>query len=166
MHVVQCLSLQRAPRTVTCARAVDPANVTTASAFRDMASTVLLTRAEVGLFKSSQFSFLKRGRKLLDVFYHLILRSYDYNMHGEDLLATHLCLGTLLNQEKCSQFERFYLHHALMIKQSQFKNKIDWHYCRGEQRYLQFPLVFNFPSFWTADFPLQIAAWPILAPFI
>ena len=73
-----------------------------------------------------------------------ILRYYDYSVHGENVLATHLCLVTLLNSEQCSQFERFCLHHAQMInKHSQYKNKINWQYCRGEQSYPQFPLPFS-----------------------
>ena len=41
----------------------------------------------------------------------------------------------------------------------QFQNKIDWQYCWGVHGY---PLVFNFPTFYTADFPLHIAARQIL----
>ena len=35
------------------------------------------------------------------LFFHLLLRSYDYNMHVE---------GYYISLEQCSQFQRFHLH--------------------------------------------------------
>ena len=39
---------------------------------------------------------------------HLILSSYDYNMHVEGLLPVKMCLVTLLSSEQCLQFEKLH----------------------------------------------------------
>ena len=38
--------------------------------------------------------------------FHLVLCSYDYNMHVEGLLPASLCLVNLISSEQCSQLER------------------------------------------------------------
>ena len=45
-------------------------------------------------------------------FFHLTLRSYNYNMHGAGLLLDSVCLVTLVSSEQSSQFERFRLQHV------------------------------------------------------
>ena len=58
--------------------------------------------------------------------FHLILRSYDYNMHGETLASANLCLVTLFSSEQWSQLYRFRLLHVAMIdKTSSFKKRND-----------------------------------------
>ena len=48
--------------------------------------------------------------------FHLMLHSYDHNMHVVGLLSPKLCLVTLLSSEQCSQFERFRLQHVQKVK--------------------------------------------------
>ena len=58
--------------------------------------------------------------------FHLVLHSYDYNVHVEDLLPAKLCLVTLFSLE-CFflQFERFRLQLAHIVnKTSCFKTKL------------------------------------------
>ena len=58
-------------------------------------------------------------------FVHLILCSYDYNMHFESLMSANLCLVTLLSLEQYLQLERFCLQHVQMVnKRSGFKTKL------------------------------------------
>ena len=57
--------------------------------------------------------------------FHLILRSYDYNMHVEGLLPANLCLVTLLSFEQCSKLENFRLQHVQIVnKTSRLKTKL------------------------------------------
>jgi len=50
--------------------------------------------------------------------FHLMLHSYDYNIHVEILLTLSLCLFSLLSSEQCSQFERFHLQHVEMVNKT------------------------------------------------
>ena len=68
------------------------------------------------------------------MFFHLILRTYDYHMHVEGLLPANLCLITLLSSEQCSQFERFCLQHVQMVnKTSRFKTKLIGNNAKGSR---------------------------------
>ena len=61
-----------------------------------------------------------KARMIAPRFYilHLILSTYDYNIHVECLLPANLCFVTLLNSGQCSQFERFRLHHVQMANKT------------------------------------------------
>ena len=85
-------------------------------------------------FASSLRSLLNPGRELKAsvpnlrfINFHLIIYSYEYNMHIGSLLPANLCLVTLLSSEQCSQFERFRPQDVQMLnpnKSSNFKTKL------------------------------------------
>ena len=52
--------------------------------------------------------------------FHLIVCSYNYNMHVKCLLRL-LCLVTLLSSEQCSQFEIVRLQHAQIVNKTKYK---------------------------------------------
>ena len=47
--------------------------------------------------------------------FRVILHSYDYNMHVEDVLPASLDLATLHSPEQCSQFEMSHQQHVQMV---------------------------------------------------
>ena len=60
------------------------------------------------------------------LFFHLILHSYDYNMHVERLLPASLRLVTLLSLEQCAQFDIFHMQYAQIVNKTQFQKKSVW----------------------------------------
>ena len=63
--------------------------------------------------------------RMLGPRFHLILHSYDCNMHVEGLLPANVCLVTSLTSEQCLQFERFRMQHIQVVnKRSNFKTKL------------------------------------------
>ena len=85
-------------------------------------------------------------------------------MHVEGLMPANLCLVTLLSLGQCSLFERFHLQHVEMVnKTSNFKTKLIGNNDEVSSVTRNTLLVFNFPTFYTADFPLEITGRSILA---
>ena len=60
--------------------------------------------------------------------FHLILRSYDYNMHVEGFLPANLCLVILLSPKQCSQLVRFRTQHIQTVNKTPYfkTNCIGW----------------------------------------
>ena len=79
----------------------------------------------------------------------------------DGLLPANVCLVSLLSSEQRSQFERFRLHHAQMINKTSIFEINRWAIMGRRVELTLKHLMFNCPTFFTADFPLQITARPI-----
>ena len=67
---------------------------------------------------------------------------------------------SLLSSEQCSQFERFHPHHFQFVdKTSSFKTKLIAVLTRRAELTA---MMFNFPTYQAADYPLQITITPRL----
>ena len=75
-------------------------------------------------FLAKKLMFKAKGSVPMFIFFHLIFRSYDYNMHAECLLSANLCLVTLTSSEQCSKCETFRLQDVQMANKTSFKTKL------------------------------------------